>query len=138
MAALTPLPVDAGSAGYVFSSGQPLAVHLVGADPAPWAGIHPLTGRAPESILAVPCVSGVELVGVLELIDKTTAFSYDDVELATLLGGIAGVAITEATDLGIAVADPQELGRELVELWTDDPVRYARLAMEIGWLLADG
>lgn len=133
------LPVGAGSAGYVVASGQPLALQPRAGSGDPWAEEHRLTGQVPTSILAVPCESGQHLVGVLELIDKHEGpFSFDDVEVVTLLGGIAGAALGEGMRLGEAVADPSELGRELNQMLSDDPIRYERVATVTQALLANG
>lgn len=128
-----------GTAGYVLASGQPLALQIHPRDSSPWATRHPLVGRIPRSILAVPCQAGDGVVGVLELLDKAGGpFSFDDVEVATLLGGIAAVALAEAERPGPAVPDPEELVRRLARVSAADPLDYARVALMVDSLLTDG
>jgi GAF domain-containing protein len=129
-----------GSAGYVLASGQPLALQVRPGDANPWSSEHPLVGRVPEGILSVPCEAGGDLVGVLELVDKAGgSFSFDDVEVVSLLGGIAGTALADDGALhGPAVAHPDELGRELAHIFVDDPSQYARIATVLQALLSDG
>jgi hypothetical protein len=79
------------------------------------------------------------VVGALELVDKAggKAFSYDDVELVTLLGGIAGAALS-VSGLEAAVRPPAEFSAELAQLASSDPVAYARLSVVLEALLARG
>src|SRR5207247_1705955 len=85
--------VDAGSgtSGYVAASGQPLALAGSAGDPRLAEGVVAELGQRPASLLCVPCATDDRIVGVLELIDKDGGerFSFDAVELVTLLGGIA-------------------------------------------------
>ena len=59
-----------GIAGYVFSTGQPIAVADVAADPRFERTTAERTGYVPRRLLAVPLVDGVETIGVLELLDR--------------------------------------------------------------------
>ena len=131
--------IGEGSAGYVLSSGQPLALQVRPGDTNPWSTEHPLVGRVPTSLVSVPCDAGAGLVGVLELVDSARgSFSFDDVEVVTLLGGIAGTALTDGAIEATTVASPDELGRELALLLADHPTRYARVAVVLQALLSDG
>lgn len=133
----TNVPSDSGAAGFVAASGQPLAV-------APRAGdrfsesMVALLGYSPASMLAVPCFADDIVVGVLELVDKAGggSFSFDDVELATLLAGIAGVAVTSAAERPPDVPAPAQLGGDLARLATTDPGRYAGVASAVAALLS--
>lgn len=129
-----------GSTGYVLASGQPLALQPRPGDAHPWADQHPLLRRVPRSILAVPCEAADGLVGVLELVDAVSgSFSFDDVEVVGLLGSIAGAALAEGMRHGPRdVAHPDQLGRELAQIFADDPSRYARIAVVLEALLSDG
>ena len=88
------LPVSEGTAGYVVSSGQPMAIVPRAADARLADGNGNRLGLVPVSILCVPCHYGDAVVGALELVDKAggVPFSFDDVELVTLLGSIVGAA----------------------------------------------
>jgi len=134
------IPAGQGTAGYVLSSGQPLAVQLHPEDTGPWAAEHALLGRPPETILSVPCPGAAGVHGVLELLDKTQGpFSFDDVEVVSLLGTIAGAALGDGGVLrGPPVVSPDELGSELRQLFADDPPAYARIAAVLQALLANG
>jgi len=133
------LAAGEGSAGYVLSSGQPLALQLQPDDASPWAARHPLLGRVPETILSVPCPGSSGTHGVLELLDKTGgAFSFDDVEVVSLLGSIAGAALDDGVLHGPPVTAPDELGHELHQLFVDDPPEYARIAAVLQALLSHG
>lgn len=128
-----------GSAGYVLSSGQPLAIQIHTEASSPWAAEHPLVGRVPDAILSVPCPGPGDagVYGVLELLDcDRGAFSFDDVEIVSLLGAIAGSALSEGIRHGPTVAHPDELARELLRLFVDDPPAYARVAAVLQALLA--
>ena len=60
----------AGIAGYAFSTGQPLAVADVTADPRFDRSIAEATGYVPSSLLAVPLLDERGTVGVLEALDR--------------------------------------------------------------------
>jgi GAF domain-containing protein len=91
------------SAAFVVSSGQPIAVSVRPEDPVTSA-VAALLGRHPASVLCVPCATDEDPLGALELVDKAGGmFTVDDIELATVLAGIAGAALTER---GQAAAPP--------------------------------
>jgi GAF domain-containing protein len=87
-------------------------------------------------VLCVPCGDD-EIVGALELVDKAggAAFSFDDVELATLLAGIAGVAIEARAD-GPAAPSARELASGLERLAATDAARYDTVARAVAALVA--
>ena len=93
----------------------------------------------PASILCVPCHYGDAVVGALELVDKagSVPFSFDDVELVTLLGSIAGAAIS-APGAEVTARPPAELATELAHLAASDPEAYAGLSVVLEALLARG
>ena len=70
------------------------------------------------------------MVGALELVDKEGGgtFSFDDLEMATLLGSIAGTALKEGTGAGRAPPTPSELARSLASplygVEPTDPVTF--------------
>jgi GAF domain-containing protein len=132
------VPSGSGTSGFVASSGQPIALSPRSDDVRLAEGITALLGTRPTSILSVPCGSE-DVVGVLELVDKVGggAFSFDDVELATLLAGIAGAAL-QAPGGEINVRPPAEIGAELGRLASADPESYARVATVVEALLARG
>jgi sigma-B regulation protein RsbU (phosphoserine phosphatase) len=134
------VPAGAGSAGFVAASGQPLAMAPRGDDPRFSEGTAQLLGRRPSSVLSVPASNEDGVVGVLELVDKAGGgtFSFDDVEIATMLAEIAGVALTAEHSAGPPVPRPAELGGELERLSATDPARYSAVASAVAALLARG
>ena len=126
-----------GTSGYVAASGQPLALAGSAGDPRLGEGVVAELGQRPASLLCVPCATDNRIVGVLELIDKDGGqrFSFDDVELVTLLGGIAAPALTAAEDR-IDLPGPDELAVDLSRLADGDPARYAMVASVVEALLA--
>lgn len=131
------VPAGSGAGGYVVESGQPLAVTPRGDDPRFAEGLAAALGRRPSSVLCVPCESDGEIPGALEVIDKSGGgtFSFDDVELVTLLAGIAGVAFVSQSSVEIRVPDPAALSGSLAALANDDPARYATIAALLGALI---
>jgi len=84
-----------GVAGYVFSTGQPIAIMDVAADPRFGASTAEQTGYVPRSILAVPLLDDEASLGVLEILDRRSGegFALRDVELAGVFARQATVAI---------------------------------------------
>jgi GAF domain-containing protein len=86
---------DHGLVGYVFSSGQALAIADVRADPRFGRDLAQQTQYVPRSIVAVPLLDERGTLGVLEVLDKRSeaSFSLRDVELAGVFARQATVAI---------------------------------------------
>lgn len=86
---------DEGIAGYVFRTGQPLAVADVTADPRFGRAAAEASGYLPRSILAVPLIDDDGSIGVLEAIDKRdgSTFGLRDLDLASALARQATIAI---------------------------------------------
>jgi len=86
---------DEGIAGYVFRTGQPLAVADVAADPRFGRAAAEASGYLPRSILAVPLIDDAGSIGVLEVIDKKdgSTFGLRDLDLAGVLARQATIAI---------------------------------------------
>jgi GAF domain-containing protein len=115
-----------GIAGYVFTTGQPLAVSDVAADPRFDRSAAEGTGYVPRSILAVPLVDDGGTIGVLEVLDRRGegGFGLRDIELASVFAHQASVAIRSSR----LDRDTGELLRStLAALGTDDaePVEAA-------------
>ena len=88
------IPLDQGVAGYVFATGQPLALADVANDERFGRGAAEQTGYVPRSLIAVPLLDDEGTIGVLEVLDKRddVAFSLRDVELASIFAAQAAVA----------------------------------------------
>ena len=85
-----------GIAGYVFTTGQPLAVADVTADPRFDRSTAERTGYVPRSILAVPVLlEDGGAAGVLEVLDRgaDASLGLRDLELASLFARQAAVVV---------------------------------------------
>jgi GAF domain-containing protein len=89
------IDASAGVAGYVFSTGQPIALSDVATDARFGRSAAEQTGYVPRSLVAVPLADDDGVLGVLEVLDKRgdAAFDLRDVELAQLFARQATVAI---------------------------------------------
>jgi GAF domain-containing protein len=86
---------DQGIAGYVFTTGQPLALSDVARDARFGREAAEQTGYVPRSVVAVPLVDDEGSIGVLEVLDKRAeaAFDLHDIELASVFARQATIAI---------------------------------------------
>ncbi len=85
-----------GIAGFVFSTGQALALTDVASDPRFDIQAAKKTGYVPRSIAAVPLLDDEGSVGVLQVLDKrgSPSFSLRDMELLAIFATQATTAIT--------------------------------------------
>jgi GAF domain-containing protein len=138
-----------GIAGYVFSTGQPLAVADVTADPRFERATAEQTGYVPRSLLAVPLADGEGIVGVMEWLDRTDGAPFDllDLEVARRVAA-AATATARATRLerdagsllrraiAAAVAETGETHDAAVEVLVSD-MTADLAARDALWRLAD-
>jgi len=84
-----------GIAGYVFSTGESLALTDVAADPRFDRAAAERTGYVPRSIASMPLVNDDKTVGVLQVLDKRTtpSFTMRDLELLAVFAAQAAAAI---------------------------------------------
>jgi GAF domain-containing protein len=89
------VPVDRGIAGWVVSSGQPVAVADVTRDPRFAADVARATGYVPRSVLAMPLQTERDMLGVIELLDQRDdpPAGRRDMELLGLFANQAAMAI---------------------------------------------
>ncbi len=89
------VPPTKGIVGYVFSTGEAMALSDVASDPRFDRAAAEKTGYVPRSIAAVPLVDGEEPVGVLQVLDKrdAPAFTLRDMELLGVFASQAAAAI---------------------------------------------
>ncbi len=89
------VPPTQGIAGYVYSTGQALALSDVAADPRFNRDAAEQTGYVPRSIAAVPLLDEHATLGVLQVLDKRSSrtFSLGDMELLAVFAGQATTAI---------------------------------------------
>jgi GAF domain-containing protein len=92
------IPLGHGIAGLVAVSGQPMAVSDAGSDPRQAADIARSVGYTPENILCIPLFYDEEVIGVLELLDREGApsFNAQDMALLGLFANQAAVAIEQS------------------------------------------
>ncbi len=81
------IPPGKGIAGFVFSSGQPMAVADVAQEETFYAEVDRATGYSTQTILATPLRVGDEIVGVLEFVNRLgdppfKPFSPDEMDQA--------------------------------------------------------
>lgn len=81
------IPPGKGIAGFVFSSGQPMAVTDVAQEETFYAEVDRATGYSTQTILATPLRAGGEMVGVLEFVNRLgdppyEPFSPDEMDKA--------------------------------------------------------
>jgi GAF domain-containing protein len=123
------VPVDRGIAGWVVSSGQPVAVADVARDPRFAADVAAATGYVPGSVLAMPLQTEREMLGVIELLDQRADSSAGrrDMELLGLFARQASLAIEASRvfsglgqalfqAVGLAAAGDRDLARALDDL----------------------
>jgi GAF domain-containing protein len=105
---------EEGIAGYVFTTGQALAIADVASDPRFGRDVAETTGYVPRSILAVPLVDDSGVLGVLEVLDRRGggAFELRDLDLAAVFARQAAVAIRASrVERDVAELLRQVLGR---------------------------
>ena len=84
-----------GVAGYVFASGEPLAIGETTIDPRFRRDAAEQTGYVPRSLLAVPLADDTGTIGVLEVLDRRDGAPFDmaDLEAAGVFAKQATIAI---------------------------------------------
>ena len=97
----TKFPLDKGIAGYVVMTGQPIATSNVQQDPRFNQEFAKSTGYVPNSILATPLLSEDRIIGVMEVLDKINAASFDiqDMELLGMFAQQAAMAIAQSQQI---------------------------------------
>ncbi len=83
------IPPGKGIAGFVYSSGQPMAVAEAGEEESFYAEVDRKTGFSTQTILATPLRHNGEIIGVLEYINRTgeppfAPFTPDEMDKAAL------------------------------------------------------
>jgi len=99
------VPMGQGIAGWVVTSGQPIAIEDVTHDPRFAVDVAESTGYVPRSILAMPLETDRAVIGVIEVLDRRSQRDRD-MELLALFARQAALAIENSrvfTDLGRAL-----------------------------------
>lgn len=108
---------DQGLVGYVYTTGQALAISDVLRDARFGRSFAEQTAYVPKSIAAVPLLDDHGSLGVLEVLDKRDQASFDlrDIELASVFARQATVAIRASR----VERDAGALLRTVIERLTD-------------------
>lgn len=123
------VPAGKGIAGFVLSSGQPMAVSDVGDEKTFYAAVDKETGYSTQMILATPLRHNGEIIGVLEYINRRgqppfEAFTPEDMDKAAIFADALASLVNayEAAkifrDLGNRlISDGEEVGMAAVREW---------------------
>jgi GAF domain-containing protein len=111
------VPVSTGIAGWVVSSGQPIAVQDVRTDPRFAVDVAESTGYVPRSILAAPVMFAGEALGVVEVLDGADR-SRDGVDVLVQLAAHAALALelVERTSTAPSPNTPAAIHTALIAL----------------------
>jgi signal transduction protein with GAF and PtsI domain len=126
------VPAGKGIAGFVLSSGQPMAVSDVGEEQTFYAEVDRSTGFSTQSILATPLRHHDEVIGVLEYINRTgdppyLPFTPEEMDRAALFG--------DAIASLVAAYESAKLFRDLGQKIIDDDAELDVTEIR-GWLAA--
>lgn len=126
------IPAGKGIAGFVFSTGQPMAVSDAEQQTSFYAEVDKSTGFSTHTVLATPLQFGGEVIGVLEYVNRVGAPPYDpftpeEMDLAALYADAVAsmVHAFEGADLlssigrQLMAADEAE-GPEMAREWLDN------------------
>ncbi|MDQ3645377.1 MAG: GAF domain-containing protein, partial [Actinomycetota bacterium] len=99
------IPSSQGIAGWVVTSGQPIAIEDVRRDPRFATDFAESTGYVPSSILAMPLETERSMIGVISVLDRRTTGSQgaQDMQTLALFARQAALAIENSrifSDLG--------------------------------------
>ncbi len=143
------IETDRGVVGYVFTTGQGIALADVAQDRRFGREIAERTAYVPRSIVAVPLVDEGGTIGVLEVLDRRDggSFTLRDVELASVFARQAAAAIRasrveEDAAVLLAAALRDIGGEELSEATVEGLVSAAAAGLDRNddsrlWALAD-
>jgi signal transduction protein with GAF and PtsI domain len=124
------IPAGKGIAGFVMSSGQPMAVSDVGEESSFYAEVDKKTGYSTEMILATPLTHDGEMIGVLEYINRPgepphKPFTPDEMDKAAQFSDSIASLVNAYESAKLF----RELGDKIVH--TDD---YMNIAAVRNWL----
>jgi GAF domain-containing protein len=86
-------PAGTGVAGWVLATGTPLVIEDVARDPRFAQDVAQDTGYVPQGLMAVPLLHDERSLGVLQVLDRTTKFTMQEMELLGLFAAQAAVAL---------------------------------------------
>ena len=86
-------PAGTGVAGWVLATRTPLVIEDVGADPRFAKDVAEDTGYVPQGLMAVPLLHDERALGVLEVLDRQSHFTLQEMELLGLFASQAAIAL---------------------------------------------
>lgn len=117
------VPAGKGIAGFVFSSGQPMAVADAGEEETFYAEVDKQTGYSTQTILATPLRHNGEIIGVLEYINRVgeapfEAFTPREMDKAALFAEAVASLVNayESAKLFCELGDKMMAGENAPEI----------------------
>jgi GAF domain-containing protein len=86
-------PAGTGVAGWVLATRTPLVIEDVERDPRFARDVAEDTGYVPQGLMAVPLLHEERALGVLEVLDRQSRFTLEEMELLGLFASQAAVAL---------------------------------------------
>ena len=86
-------PAGTGVAGWVLATRTPLVIEDVTRDPRFAKDVAEGTGYVPQGLMAVPLLHDERALGVLEVLDRQSRFTLEEMELLGLFASQAAIAL---------------------------------------------
>lgn len=86
-------PAGTGVAGWVLATRTPLVIEDVARDPRFATDVAEDTGYVPQGLMAVPLLHEERALGVLEVLDRQSRFTLEEMELLGLFAAQAAIAL---------------------------------------------
>jgi len=86
-------PAGTGVAGWVLATRTPLVIEDVARDPRFAKDVAEGTGYVPQGLMAVPLLHDERALGVLEVLDRQSRFTLEEMELLGLFASQAAIAL---------------------------------------------
>jgi GAF domain-containing protein len=105
-------PAGTGVAGWVLATCTPLVIEDVARDPRFAKDVAEGTGYVPQGLMAVPLLHDEQALGVLEVLDRQSRFTLEEMELLGLFASQAAIALDllrRAREAEIALAGNGDL-----------------------------
>jgi GAF domain-containing protein len=87
------LPSSTGIAGWVLVTRQPLVLEDVGNDPRFARDVAESTGYVPQGLMCVPLLHEEKALGVLNVLDRASQFTLEEMELLGLFANQAAISL---------------------------------------------
>jgi GAF domain-containing protein len=87
------IPSSTGIAGWVLVTRQPLVLEDVGNDPRFARDVAESTGYVPQGLMCVPLLHEEKALGVLNVLDRASQFTLEEMELLGLFANQAAIGL---------------------------------------------